>query len=96
MSWIVETPVDAIVDGKHYFLALRHDGTGTAHYEFWSRYLSGRTTWSVKPGIAIQYEGCQELRDTIRKQTAPVVAVEVPTDYATRWKARKHRFNTKP
>lgn len=43
--------------------------------------------FTVKPGIAIRYNGGKVLNDFINKNN--LVAIPVPADYATRWRARK-------
>lgn len=60
---------------------------------FYSRGLNGKTLWSVKPGIAIQAYGGKQLIKTFATNAAlNLVAIEVPADASTRWRARKRRF----
>lgn len=89
--WIKVVALDALDPAKSYFISLRHhDAHGRPHYTFYSSYLSGRTTWSTKPGIAIQYQGGDTLRNDILKNNhLDLVALEVPADADKRWKARK-------
>lgn len=62
---------------------------------FYSRGLNGKNLWSVKPGIAIQAYGGEQLVTTFAKNKAKgieLVAIEVPADADKRWRARKRRF----
>jgi hypothetical protein len=83
---VAETKPDQL-----YFIARGRPG----RFMFYSRYLSGKCAWSVKPGIAIQAYGGEQLVKTFEKNKAngiELVAVEVPADASKRWRARKRRF----
>lgn len=87
----VIVPVEETKPEKAYFIARGSPG----RMMFYSRYLSGKHAWSVKPGIAIQAYGGEQLVKTFEKNKAngiELVAVEVPADADKRWRARKRRF----
>lgn len=87
MAWIKEVEAENIEGDGVYFIALRRV-TRLAPYMFWSEYLSGKTGWSQKPGIACQYDG-SVIKERMIKEKEKCVAVLVPPDAAKRWKARK-------
>lgn len=92
--WIVEVPLDKLDPSKDYFVARRWlDSNKRPCYEFYSRLLNGKDTWSGKPGIAIRYPGKPELKAAILKNShVELIAVEVPSDADKRWRARKRRI----
>ena len=93
-SWIKQVPVADTKEDKSYFVA-RFYNNGNS-FDFWSCYLSGKETWSVKPGIAIQYHGGESLIRTFAKNpNINLVAIEVPADANKRWKSRKHSASRK-
>jgi len=57
---------------------------------FISRGLDGKLMWSVKPGIAIKFTA-KNAREHLGTN-ADHVAILVPKDAATRWRARKRHF----
>ncbi len=61
--------------------------------DFHVRGLNQKLMWGGKPGIAVQYTGCEKFRQYLRDaKDSAYLAVAVPDDHATRWKARKRRF----
>lgn len=88
----VVVPVEETKPDRLYFIARGSPG----RFMYYSRYLSGKHAWSVKPGIAIQCYGGEQLVTTFAKNKAKgidLVAIEVPADAATRWRARKRKFS---
>ena len=90
-SWAKIVPIGEIKDGQHYFVGKVFGGGVYAGLEFHVRGLNKKLMWGGKPGIAVRYEGSANFREYMAKST-DCVAVEVPTDADTRWKARKRRF----
>ena len=90
-AWAKAVPAASVADGTSYFLAHLRGGSGYEHYVFYARGLNGKAIMSEKPGIAVKYEGGEELRDLLRRHPT-LVAIEVPVDAAKRWTARRRRF----
>lgn len=89
--WVKQVPVNELVDDQHYFFARAWESMGSTSYSFWSRGLNGKPMWSVKPGIAMHIKCDEKFRKALA-DTPGAVAVAIPADYATRWKARTKRF----
>lgn len=87
MSWIKKVPLSEIKEGALYFIGMNPGGS--AQVWFWSQYLSGKETWSGKPGIAIRYKGGPALVAMMKENGEKYFAVEVPADADKRWRARK-------
>jgi hypothetical protein len=92
-KWIKTVEVDDIEDDKLYFIGRRSERNGVIHL-FWSRPLRGKNQWSVKPGIAIQYVGNDDFRETLKKNPI-AIAIKVPVNADKLWRARKANFNKK-
>lgn len=88
-KWIREVEAEQIKDDSQYFIAIRPASRMTSHL-FSARGLNGKTCWSEKPGIARRYQGSEELRKYM-KQRNDLVAVLIPPDANTRWRARKEK-----
>jgi hypothetical protein len=87
-NWIRPVAPADVEDGRPYFIGLPPKWKyGT--WAFWSEWLNGKRAWSEKPGIALQYEGGEELRKLLTEKG--VMAVEVPKDADTRWRKRRSR-----
>jgi len=73
--------------GKTYFLVRNKT-------LFISRDINGKVCWSVKPGIAIRFNGGVDERGLLLKLAREYEAeiVEVPGDWQQRWRRRKKRF----
>lgn len=91
-SWIKEVTLEQLQEGRAYFLAKKWESecAGTS-YMFHSRLLNGKVQWSSKPGIAVRCVANEKLREILTEH-ADLVAIEIPADADSRWKARKHRF----
>ena len=87
-NWIKAVTPDEVQDGKLYFIGMPPKWKYGA-WEFWSEWLNGKRAWSIKPGIALQYEGSDELRKLLTEKE--LMAVEVPKDADTRWRARRSK-----
>lgn len=87
-SWIKIAPVDDIQPSLKYFIGKRCGET----ILFYSRDIKGKMVWSCKPGIAVQAPGDEKLRHAIAND-AELVAVQVPKNAATRWRARSKKRN---
>jgi hypothetical protein len=75
-----------IQDGQSYFLARK---IKTSIW-FWSQPKNGPEKWTSKPGIAVHFVGGDDLRKVFDKnRQVEMVAIEVPSDHAKRWRARK-------
>jgi hypothetical protein len=85
-SWIKPVAPNEVQDGKLYFIGMPPQWEYGV-WEFWSKWLNGKRAWSGKPGIALQYEGGDELRKLLIEKG--VMAVEVPKDADTRWRSRR-------
>lgn len=91
IDWIKQIPVEQTSKDKLYFLARSYNNGNS--FDFWSKYLNGTETWSVKPGIAVRFYGGEQLVKTFAKNPGvPLVAIEVPADADSRWRKRKRRF----
>jgi len=86
-AWPVVTPLDELQDTACYFIAKPF---GKGSFIFYSKGLNGKTIWSVKPGLAVHFKGGEKLKEALRKFD-DLVAIKIPDDYATRWKARKRK-----
>lgn len=92
-KWIKFVPRDQLIDGAEYFLG-RHRNKGDPYHEdvdFLGKGLNGKQQWTCKPGIAIRAICNEKFRKTL-EENPDLVAVEIPKDAATRWKARKRKF----
>lgn len=88
-DWIKEVEFADIKDGQLYFIAQRPP-TDMVMHEFAARGLNGRDIWSQKPGIARKFEGSEDFRKYMEGKPN-LIAIEIPADAATRWKARKEK-----
>jgi hypothetical protein len=88
----VVTLIHKRTEDKSYFIGRAHNSTThNTSYSYWSEYLNGKENWPVKPGIAIQYKGGENLVKAFKRNTwAKLVAIEVPADADKRWKKRQH------
>jgi len=89
VDWIIEVEPDLIKDGKLYFVAMKPP-TEMAPHLFSATGLNGKSCWSQKPGIANRYRGCEKLRKEMRQKT-DLIAVDVPANADSKWKARKEK-----
>lgn len=87
-SWLPVACTD-VQDGRLYFIGLPPKWK-YGIWAFWSEWLNGKRTWSEKPGIALQYEGGNALRQLL-KDRPDVAAVEVPKDADKRWRKRSRK-----
>lgn len=86
-SWIKPVALSDVQDGKLYFVGMPPKWEfGT--WAFWSEGLNGKQSWTEKPGIALRFEGGDELRRVLRDRP-DVISVEVPKDADKRWRARR-------
>ena len=88
-KWITEVEHADIKDHAVYFIALRPASRSASHM-FSACGLNGKTCWSEKPGIAKRYEGGEALREHMRQRN-DCIAVQVPADADTRWRARREK-----
>ena len=86
-SWVVAVEADEIVDGEVYFVGKR-PVSRLAEWLFYSELKNGNRQFSVKPGIALEYAGSDELRKFFR-ENPDLCAVKVPADAKKRWRARR-------
>jgi len=92
-KWIKIIEINDIKENKEYFIGRKKENNCVGDL-FWSRPLRGKDQWTTKPGIAIRYKGCEDLKEVLRKNPN-AVAIEVPLNACTRWRARKANFNKK-
>lgn len=101
---VIASPDDISPD-KTYFVA--RQCSYLPNQETWmylSRPLKGPKQWATKPGIAIRYRGSPKLAEWMKRSAHEIeqkrlVAIEVPADANTRWKARApvtRTFNRRP
>lgn len=88
-KWIKPVESADVVDGKDYFVAARPRNSMQG-YSFQSIGLNGKVCFSSKPGIAMWFKGGDALREQLEKLPT-LVALEIPADAHTRWKARQRR-----
>jgi hypothetical protein len=88
-KWVKEVEAEDVRDETFYFLATRPPTRMTPHL-FHAEGLNGKKCWSQKPGIALRYKGSDFVREEL-KRNPNMVAVIVPNDADTRWRARKPR-----
>lgn len=72
-----------VVNGRLYFICTKLPMGVTEYYSEWK---NGKKAFSSKPGIALQYEGCDKLRDLV--EAGKFFLVEVPSDADKRWRRR--------
>ncbi len=87
-NWIREVEASDVVDGAAYFVAKRPHDCDCKTWYFFAENRAGKRMMSIKPGIAMQFNGDDKLRELLKAQ-ADLVAVAVPADADKRWRARR-------
>lgn len=86
-SWVKLVEVADLDPDKLYFIAVR-PRTQNNPLLFQSQ-ADRKANWTTKPGIAAKYSGRALIEGANFRERKDLVAVEVPKDADTRWKARR-------